>query len=152
MVQTERKSGSSKTKSKTMKRSNSSHKVLKEFVHRMLEAENTIRMFHWKTHSYSVHKKTDKLHETLSGLVDRYVETFMGKKNIRVSMKNIKPIKIQNLENSNALEKYIEKIVQYVNKLHNKMRDTGNNDLYAIRDEIISELNRSLYLFRFNKK
>lgn len=137
---------------KTVKHKLSSKTILQEFVHTMLEAENTIRMFHWKTQSYSAHKTTDTLHETLSGLVDRYAETFMGKKDIKVNMKHMKPIKIKYLENTQSLEKYIKHLVQYTNKINNKLSHVENNDLHAIRDEIVSELNRSLYLLRFNKK
>ena len=40
---------------------------------------NTIKLFHWKTTSYALHKATDDLHGKLSGLVDSFVEVMLGK-------------------------------------------------------------------------
>ncbi len=40
---------------------------------------NTIKLYHWKTTSYSEHKATDELHERLSGHIDTFVEVLLGK-------------------------------------------------------------------------
>lgn len=132
---------------------------IQDFIHRMLETENTIRVYHWNTCSYSVHKTTDKLHSSLSDLVDRYVETFMGKKNIHSTMK-YPPIQIPNLhipscEQSTTtpakeLEKYIQDCIQFVYDFNTSFNPEEDYDLFAIRDEIVSVLNRSLYLLRFD--
>ena len=42
------------------------------------EITNTIKLYHWKTNSYSVHKATDELHERLSGHIDKFVEVLLG--------------------------------------------------------------------------
>ena len=38
-----------------------------------------IKLYHWQTTSYSRHKATDELHEQISELVDKFIETIHGK-------------------------------------------------------------------------
>lgn len=133
----------SKSRNSTTRKSKSlNNNTLRKFVHKMLEVENTIRVFHWKTSSYSAHKTTDKLHDKISDLVDKFVETYMGKKNIRVSMKDISSIKFKNL---NTLDKYLKNTVDFLNDLPIK----NHADLISIRDEIVTQIHKSLYLFSF---
>ena len=37
-------------------------------IHKMLEMINVVKLYHWQTQSYSVHKATDKLYEKLERL------------------------------------------------------------------------------------
>lgn len=37
-----------------------------------------IKLHHWATMSYATHKALDELHGSLSGLVDKFVESYLG--------------------------------------------------------------------------
>ena len=55
-------------------------------VKTFLEMLNMIKLYHWKTKSYSQHKATDDLHSSLSSSVDTFVEVLMGKYESRIYM------------------------------------------------------------------
>ena len=40
---------------------------------------NMVKLYHWKTDSFSQHKATDELYESLNLNIDRFVEVLMGK-------------------------------------------------------------------------
>ena len=68
--------GYNKTRKKSYKISNktSSH-IVKVF----LEMLNMVKLYHWKTLSYSQHKATDELFEKLNKNIDRFIEVLIGK-------------------------------------------------------------------------
>ena len=73
-----------KSKAKKIKRNKTSKKMLSNtqksrMIKMFFEILHTIKLYHWKTKSYSQHKATDELHEKLSEQTDRFVEVLMGK-------------------------------------------------------------------------
>lgn len=120
----------------------------KEFIaHTFLEMLDTIKLYHWKTNSYSHHKSTDELHERLQHKTDKFIEIMLGKSKTRIN--NIdKHIKLYNLNNKNfndKLYKYRTLLIEMDNYLDHK-KDT---DLMNIRDEMIGEINHYLYKSTF---
>ena len=122
----------------------------KEFVTIMLESVHIIKLYHWKTKSYATHKATDGLHSKLGDLLDRYVEVLIGKANLNLKMSDYSELKIKNLENNEAMEKFIQDLIKFLLKVHKKLNMEKDVDLFTLRDELISELNRFLYLLRLN--
>ena len=43
-------------------------------VKKFLEMLNMVKLYHWKTNSYSHHKSTDELHERLQKKTDKFIE------------------------------------------------------------------------------
>jgi DNA-binding ferritin-like protein len=139
-------------KSKTYKNKaldNSLASFQKEITMKFFEMILMIKLFHWKTYSYSTHKATDKLYEDLNGHMDRFMEVLLGKSGIRMNFMNQKTIPLYDLDSQ---EKLIEKVNQFksylvnlLNKksLENLMLNTG---LLNIRDEILEDMNQFLYL------
>lgn len=112
------------------------------------EMLNTIKIFHWKTTSYATHKATDQLHSSLSGNVDTFVETMLGKYGGRVSLNHVKTIEFKDF---NAIETFKSEINKY--KQFMKNMDTmfaAESDLLNIRDEILGDLNQFTYLLTFH--
>ena len=114
-----------------------------------LEMLMMVKLFHWKTHSYSTHKATDKLYDDMNTHMDRFMEVLLGKTGIRMDFTNQKSISLYDL---NSQEKLISKVNQFktylvnlLNKksLENLMLDTG---LLNVRDEILEDMNQFLYL------
>ncbi len=121
---------------------------VKVFVRKMLEIPIAVRLFHWKTDSYATHKATDSLLETLNEIIDKYVETLLGKTHIKIHMDNYNNLHIPNLENNAKLEEYIKSIIEFLLEIHKKLDIEKDTDLLNMRDEIIGDLNKFLYLLR----
>ena len=44
------------------------------FIEVLLQLQNQVRICHWQTDKYSVHKATDKLYNNLDSTIDTFVE------------------------------------------------------------------------------
>ena len=140
-----------KTRSKKMiacKKGGGKQDLVRIFVKRMLEVTPTIRLFHWKTDSYAAHKATDSLMETLNEIVDKYVETMLGKTNVKIQISDYSTLNIKTPNSNNDLETFIKDLIQFLLSFHKKLDPENDIDLLNIRDEIIGDLNRFLYLLR----
>jgi len=114
-------------------------------VENFIEMLNTIKLYHWNTHSFSQHKATDELHERMSGHVDKFVETLLGKKEDRIKHIQSK-IPVVNAKHTSTFRDQIYQYREYLinmDKCLDKSRDT---DLLNIRDEILGDINQFLYL------
>jgi hypothetical protein len=112
------------------------------FMEKMLGMLGQIKVFHWSTMSYSKHKALDDLHESLSGLVDRFMEVFIGK----FKKQPIKSFKINMDAHSDTskLEKYLETEREALRKIHSQFGKS--TELQNILDEMMSEIDKTLYL------
>ena len=135
-----------KTKNKrTIQNSTKSH-IVKVF----LEILNMIKLYHWKTRSYSQHKATDELYSKLNEHIDSFVEVLLGKDESRINMLENR---IDLLDSSNTME-FKQRIYEYrdfllsINLYFDNSRDS---DLLNIRDEIMGDINQFLYLLTFDK-
>ena len=116
--------------------------IIQTFFHMQL----TIKLYHWQTRLFARHKATDELLENLSGLIDEFIEVYMGRYK-RPDFKGGFSIEITELTDETAkkmLDNYISIMKTKVPKYLKKESDT---DLLNIRDEILSNLNKTLYLF-----
>ena len=90
MPKNTRKSIKKQRRSRSIKRTlcNSPHLASfeQEIVVKFLETLNTIKLFHWKTHSYATHKATDELYSKINENVDTFVEVLLGKCGNRVHL------------------------------------------------------------------
>ena len=66
---------------------------------------NTVKLYHWKTHSYAEHKATDTLYENLNVNIDKFVETMLGKHGNRVDLTNVKYIPLYDFSNEKSFKK-----------------------------------------------
>ena len=102
---------------------------------RMLDV---IKLFHWNTKDYSKHKATDELHESLSKLVDSYVEKHFGENGRVVVHETVRYDTLTDdsfLKEVTHFKKYLETMKQ------------PSTDLSNIRDEMLGEVNQFLYLW-----
>lgn len=136
---------------KTKKRSGLSKTSTINIVNVLMNLLNNVKMFHWKTTSYSVHKATDEAYQKLNDFIDEFVEILLGKKrNINVKRGNVLDFDTIDLENYN-LEKFTSHIEEYkkilISLASNKMlKPDEDSDLLNIRDEILGLLNKLTYL------
>lgn len=144
-----KKNSTRSTKSISGKSKNVYQQIIFCFMHML----NTIKLYHWKTTSYSTHKATDQLYTDLNSKIDEFVEVMLGKPEIaynRNFILNIQNIKLQKYNNNSDFKKEIEYYKKFMLDLSDKREFNQNNnlnvDLLAIRDEILALLNQFLYL------
>ena len=111
-----------------------------------LQMRNQIKLYHWQTYSYSRHKATDDVVNSLDEHIDLYVEVYMGKYGRMKMSGKTGSFKIENMTDKQAVAfvKECIKILQGPLVKHLKDSDT---DLMNIRDEMLGDLNKLLYLF-----
>ena len=98
-----------------------------------LEMLMMVKLFHWKTHSYATHKATDGLYDDLNEHIDK------------------KTISLIDLNSQESLKSKIMSLKSYLVGLDNNkaLSTMSNSDLFNIRDEILGDLNKFLYLLTF---
>jgi hypothetical protein len=120
------------------------HMLLKTF----LEFPTHIKLYHWRTKSYSRHKASDELHEKMQDLIDKFIEILQGKLGMRVSL-NTDNLTIHML-NDDSAEEYLKDFKKFLMiDLEDILEKTNmrNTDLLNIRDEMMGVVNQTLYLF-----
>ena len=109
-----------------------------------------IKLYHWQTLSYPRHKATDELHEELSGLVDKFVEVLHGRLNndnkYRIMLEENSFIQIKNMNDKKGSE-LLKNIKKYLEGDELKIVMNNYTDLITIRDEMLTAVNKSNYLF-----
>ena len=132
-----------KSKDKKIKKSKN------ELVNHFLELLIIVKVFHWRTKSYAIHKATDELYVKLNEYIDKFVEVMLGKEGSRLNMKDKKIL----MTDPTTKAQFKKIIYSYRILLEDKMNqyiiEKGNTDLYNIRDEILGNINQFLYLITF---
>ena len=105
----------------------------------LTEMLHTIKLYHWRTRSYSEHKATDNLHEALSEQVDNFVEKLLGSKQTRSNLENL------HMHAYNTLPA-LKRRMEYYKRYLRGMPASLGTDLLNIRDELLGSLNQFSYL------
>ena len=103
------------------------------------------KLYHWNTSSFARHKATDGFNNIITDLVDRFVEVYIGIYKTKPIVESIKLDKT--LMTDDGIIKLFTDARDYLRKLHHIIQDT---ELLNIRDEILVEINKTLYLFELN--
>lgn len=101
-----------------------------------------IKLYHWNTLLYSRHKATDEFLENFAKKIDKFTEVYMGKYKVKPSVENIK-LDISFLTDDNMIL-LLNQSRDFLNDLNNYKLES---DLLNIRDEILADVNQTLYLF-----
>jgi len=140
---------------RTAKNTGTKASLKANIVRSFLEMLNAIKLYHWKTESYSQHQATDELHEKLSELVDQFVEVLLGKEQQSSKKSRITMVeKHMKMMDSTGQRDFIEKIHHYRTTLidmNNVLNKKTDSDLLNIRDEMLANINQFLYLLSFDK-
>jgi hypothetical protein len=105
-----------------------------------------IKIYHWQTHSFSQHKATDELIDALDKATDEYVEVYMGKYGRPKITSRNNTVRVQNM-NEKSMIRFIKSCVDHLQgPLVKKLKPT-DTDLFNLRDEILGDLHKVMYLF-----
>ena len=105
-----------------------------------------IKLYHWQTHSFAQHKATDDVISALDESIDKYVEIYMGKYGRPKVTGGSNTVRVQNMTEKTAV-RFIKTCITYLEGPLVKRLKPTDTDLVNIRDEMLGELNRILYLF-----
>jgi DNA-binding ferritin-like protein len=111
----------------------------------LLTLVNQLKIYHWQTTSYAQHKAFGNIYDTLSNLIDEYVEIFMGKYGI-IKTDSQFEISLQNLDKSNYID-FINKNCEFlISDFVKNLDEKKDTDLLNLRDEMLAQLNKLKYL------
>jgi hypothetical protein len=103
-----------------------------------------IKMFHWSTMSYPIHKALDDLHSSLSDKIDEFIEVYMGKHHIQP---------VQSYQLSINTSSVCDNIISYLENERENIRNIRRNkmfnkctELQNILDEMMSQIDKTIYL------
>jgi hypothetical protein len=115
-------------------------------VNFFFEMREQIKLYHWQTDSFAQHKATDDLISSLDESIDTYVETYMGKYGRPKMTTRNNSFRLQNM-NAKMAVKFIKDCISYLQGPLVKKLKPDDTDLFNIRDEILGDLHKVLYLF-----
>jgi len=113
---------------------------LNEITKFFFTVQHINKLYHWNTLSYSRHKASDEFNEKLLEIIDRFIEVFIGRYNLKP---RVSKIQLDNLSDEDIIEFY-KRGRDYIQTFDQSFKDT---ELLNIRDELLAEINQTLYLF-----
>lgn len=110
----------------------------------LLEAQVQFKIMHWQTKGYARHNAFGMIYDTLSDLIDTFVEEAMGKYGRFVLEDGDKTIQLQNLSEINGkamINTIAQSLVQFTDEF-----DTTDTNLLNVRDEMLGGVYKLSYL------
>lgn len=119
-----------------------------EVALKMIFYKDQLKFYHWAgTDLYSRHSATDSLVNSLTEKLDKFIETMQGSENKKLILP--KTSIIFSVETDLTIIKLLNNfklwLVNSLPKLLNS--NNSNTDLLNIRDDILGDVNKTLYLF-----
>jgi DNA-binding ferritin-like protein len=126
------------------------NEIRSHIVRVFLEMLNNVKLYHWKTSSYSQHKATDELYERLNTNIDTFVEILLGKDETRIKLLK-KQVDLLDTKNTYEFKSRMYEYREFLTEMNTIFDSKKDTDLLNARDEILGDINQFLYLLTFNK-
>ena len=114
-------------------------------VEKFLTIQQQLRIFHWTTKIYNHHVISGELYEKLDGIVDKFIETMLGKYVLVLDTVTIRTKQVDQkglLVVMNLFKHFL------MNELDSILDEMSNNDLKNIRDDMLGHVNQFIFLIR----
>ncbi len=135
--------GKTRRGGKTMAKTRRNKSSGGDIVTHLLTIRNQVKLYHWQTGSFARHKATDDLTAALDLNIDAFVESYMG----RYGRPKVSgSIKLHNFSES-AAKSFVAKETTYLQKELPRKIGKDDTDLLNLRDTILGDLTKVLYLF-----
>lgn len=122
-------------------------KIVKKFM----EMLNCIKIFHWQTRSFAKHKASDELYEELNENIDKFVETLLGKSRGRIKHLERRFVLYNECPTGNdSIKNRIFEFCEFLEDMNMYFDKDKDSDLLNVRDEILGNLHKFLYLLTFH--
>ena len=117
-----------------------------DHIHFFLQLRDQIKLYHWQTRVYARHIATDQILEKLEKHMDSFVEVYIGKYGRpRVTGKNAE-ITVHNMTEAGA-SRMLQAALRYLQGPLTRSLREGDHDLFALRDDLVEDMNQLAYLF-----
>ena len=138
-------------RAKTHKKRGHSPQMMGACVTHLLEFLIIVKLYHWRTSSFAQHKATDELYASLNENIDKFVEVLLGKSSgMRITVPPVFHITAHNYTHKSHFVGEIEKFRGYLSDMENHPEVGNRTDLLSIRDDILADVNKFLYLMSFS--
>lgn len=115
-----------------------------EIVSFLFSIRDNMKIYHWQTKSYSRHIASDKFVDNLSDKIDTFIETLQGTKNEVLNIdSNLTLVNI----NDDIAVKLLNSYKTWLTITLPKYLDPKHTDLLNLRDDMLKDVNQTLYLF-----
>lgn len=112
----------------------------------LLQMRTQVKLFHWQTTSYAEHKALDALDAQLIELNDKWVESYQGNENTRVSCGKEAALRLVDWS-AGAPHRFLKDRVEFLRTQREELWEDQNHEYLAnIMDEIIAALGQALFL------
>jgi vacuolar-type H+-ATPase subunit E/Vma4 len=121
-----------------------------DIIQYFINYKENVRVYHWQTKRYARHVASGEHYSSVDDLIDQFVETLQGKYGrVYLDTSNNKVVLGNNSDEQivEFMKKFTEYLIEEIPKILDSKKDS---DLLNIRDEILSNVNRNLYLFTLN--
>lgn len=110
-----------------------------------LQAVSQIHLYHWQTGSYARHVAAGALYTFLDGKADEFIEVYQGKYG-RIRLGRASSLPLKNLTDKTVVD-YLYTLIDFLQNEVPRLIHQDDTDLYNIRDEMLGEVKKTLYLF-----
>lgn len=107
-----------------------------------------MKFYHWTTKSFARHSASDKFVSSLSDKMDRFIEVMQGSEGKRILLPSKNDFSFTN-ETDASIVKVLKRFRNWLSDELPSHIKTPNTDLLNIRDDILADVNNTLYLFEF---
>ncbi len=120
---------------------------MQDYVIELLQVQNQLKIFHWQTKSYARHNAFGSTYDEMSGLIDSFVETHMGKYG-RFSL-TTSSVELTDISDE-SLKTFLNATTNFLISISSQLDPKVDSDLLNIRDEMLGTLNKLKYLLTLN--
>lgn len=113
-------------------------------INKFFELQLNTKVHHWMNTKFARHKATDALNASILDLSDKFIEVYFGRYGRPKTIKDT--VEYRNMSEQ-EYENYLSNFVIFLEKdLPNMLKQT-DTDLLNIRDELLADINKTMYLF-----
>ena len=137
-----------RTRNVRSKKAGTKNAIKSRIVHTFLDMLNTVKLYHWRTHSFAEHKATDELYAKLNEHIDQFVEVLLGKDASRIQMVD-RRLQLLDISSNTDMRQYMFECRAFLVDMSRYFDVKQDSDLLNIRDELLADVNQFLYLLTF---
>ena len=117
-----------------------------QHIHFFFNLREQLKLYHWQTEVFARHQATDIILKELDELIDLFVEVYMGKYGRPNITRTTNTVVVRNM-NEKTATKFVKEGLEYLQGPLTKSLKGSDTDLTNIRDEMMGNLHKLLYLF-----
>jgi hypothetical protein len=115
-----------------------------------LAVRDQLKLYHWRTTQYSKHIASGDLSDKISTHMDKFIEIMQGSKSSVVSLGPQNQIIFFENQNDETIIITLLKFIRWLKNDIYQYINSSDKDLSNIIDEIIGDVNQTLFLFKLN--